>query len=81
MTNACVGDTSPSKHETVRGTAYRGLAGCTFLIEERIPVDERARPVIAEGRAAHEAWLLLAKYKNCNKSVWLTLNFDQPNAG
>ena len=39
-TSACVGDKSPSKHETVGGTAYRNLAFCPFPMEDRVPPGE-----------------------------------------
>ena len=56
-TNSCVGDTSPSKHETMGGTAYRNLAVCAFPVEDRIPPEERAGPVTEDDREAYEDWL------------------------
>ena len=75
-TNSCVGDTSPSKHETMRGTAYRNLAVCAFPVEDRIPPEERAGHVTEEDREAYEDWLFLSKHSNDNKYVLPTLNFD-----
>ena len=75
-TNSCVGDTSPSKHETMGGTAYRNLAVCALPVEDRIPPEERPGPVTEEDREAYEDWLFLSKHSNDNKAVLPTLNFD-----
>ena len=75
-TNSRVGDTSPSKHETMGGTAYRNLAVCAFPVEDRIPPEERPGPVAEEDREAYGDWLFLSKHSNDNKAVLPTLNFD-----
>ena len=68
-TNSCVGDTSPSKHETMWGTAYRNLAVCAFPVEDRIPPEERPGPVTEEDREAYEDWLFLSKHSNDNPQL------------
>ena len=75
-TNSCVGDTSPSKHETMGGTAYRNPAVCAFPVEDRIPPEERPGPVTEEDREEYEDWLFLSTHSNDNKAVLPTLNFD-----
>ena len=75
-TNSCVGDTSPSKHQTMEGTAYRNLAVCAFPVKDRIPPEERPGPVTEEDCEAYEDWLFLSKHSNDNKAVLRTLNFD-----
>ena len=69
--------TSPSKHETMGGAAYRNLAVCAFHVEDRIPPEEWPGPVTEEDREAYEDWLFLSKHNNDNKAVLPTLNFDQ----
>ena len=74
-TNSCVGDTSPSKHETMGGTAYRNLAVRAFPVDDRIPPEKWPGPVTEEDREAYEDWLFLSN-NNDNKAVLPTLNFD-----
>ena len=75
-TNSCVGDNSPSKHETMGGTAYSNLAVSALPVEDRIPPEERPGPVTVEDREAYGDWLFLSKHSNDNKVVLPTLNFD-----
>ena len=75
-TNSSVGDTSPSKHETMGGKAYRFLAVCAFPVEDRTPPKERLGPITEEDCEAYEDWLFLSKHSNDKKAVLPTLNFD-----
>ena len=71
-----MGDTSPSKHRTKGGTAYRYLAVSAFPVEDRIPPERRPGPVTEEYREAYEYWLFLSKHSNGNKGMLPTLNYD-----
>ena len=52
-TMACIGDYTPSKHETVGGKVYRNLAICPLPVAECIPLEQRAGAVTAEDRVVY----------------------------
>ena len=75
-TMACIGDDTPSKHETVGGTAYRNVAIVAVPAADRILLDERAGAVTDEDRKVYRDWLFLKWYPNQNKTILPTLNYD-----